>query len=190
MVKTDYIGFRLGEETMEKLSKIAAKENISAGKMAKRLLIQVCNLRSLTPTDEYVKFSINTIKVLLSYIPPKIFKDKVEEYVKSTIFNIKFAYGKDVNYENLDDFMNFVNEYVGPKGMKWFTDYELKREDNTMQFRGIHNLGIGFSHFYINSANLFMKMEFDAEVIPNSIEFSDNYVTAKYELDPNFLSKI
>jgi len=165
--KSNFLGFRLSEEILDRLDLIAKQQNKSRGLIAKDAIEQWLNLEIFNQTNQMIMISKNIFSQILSKLDDEylniIAKDSVDQFSDIMTFLI----AKPMNEVNLEVYADFSINFFGKNGLKWFNTIDIQIQDSQFTFRGLHDLdevfSNFFSHFYKYLLSEYFKLNFSTE---------------------------
>ncbi|MFX1456395.1 MAG: CopG family ribbon-helix-helix protein [Promethearchaeota archaeon] len=165
--KSNFLGFRLSEETINRLDLIAKQQNKTRGLIAKDAIEQWLNLEIFNQTNQMIMISKMIFIQVLSRLDEEnlnmIAKDSVNQFSDIMAFLI----AKPLNEVNIEVYSNFSIDFFGKNGLKWFNTIDIQIQDNTFTFRGLHDLDETFSkffhYFYLHLLSEYFNLDFSTE---------------------------
>jgi len=180
--KSNFLGFRLSEEVLNKLELIAKQENKTRGLIAKDAIEQWLNLELFNQTNEMIMIS----KSIFSKILAKLDEQSLEIIAKdfADLFSdiLKFSTAKPMNEETLKSYTIFLINFLGKNGLKWFNTLDIYTQDNTFVFRGLHDMEEVYSIFFTKFFRYLLSEYFDLEFTTKLEEKTSNLIYLEFKL--------
>ncbi|MFX1313658.1 MAG: CopG family ribbon-helix-helix protein [Promethearchaeota archaeon] len=180
--KSNFLGFRLSEETLYKLDLLAKQDNKTRGLVAKDAIEQWLNLELFNQTNEMIMISKTVFSKILSRLDEEelnvIAKDSADLF--SNI--MKFLVAKTMNDKSLKTYAIISINFFGKNGLKWFNTLDIQIQDNTYIFRGLHDLDEVFSHFFSKFYKYLLSEHFNLDFIIKMEEKTSNLIHLDFNL--------
>jgi len=180
--KSNFLGFRLSEEVLNKLELIAKQENKTRGLIAKDAIEQWLNLELFNQTNEMIMIS----KSIFSKILAKLDEQSLEIIAKdfADLFSdiLKFSTAKPMNEETLKSYTIFLINFLGKNGLKWFNTLDIYTQDNTFVFRGLHDMEEVYSIFFTKFFRYLLSEYFDLDFTTKLEEKTSNLIYLEFKL--------
>lgn len=170
--KSNFLGFRLSEEVLERLDLIAKQQNKTRGLVAKDAIEQWINLEIFNQTNQMIMISKTGFTQILSNLKGELLNNVAKDFVNQLSDIMTFLIAKPMSEETLKDYANFSIDFLGRNGLKWFNTIDIQIQDNLFIFRGLHDLdevySNFFSHFYKYLLSEYFKLNFSIETEINT----------------------
>ncbi|MFX1592390.1 MAG: CopG family ribbon-helix-helix protein [Promethearchaeota archaeon] len=145
---SNFLGFRLSEEILEKLDLIAKQQNKTRGLIAKDAIEQWLNLEIFNQTNQMIMISKNAFSRILSKLDNEYLNIMAKDFVDQFSDIITFLLAKPMNEETLEAHAGFSINFFGKNGLKWFNTIDIQIQNSLFIFRGLHDLDESFSNFF------------------------------------------
>ncbi|MFW9822868.1 MAG: CopG family ribbon-helix-helix protein [Candidatus Thorarchaeota archaeon] len=180
--KSNFLGFRLSEEVINKLELLARQENKTRGLIAKDAIEQWLNLELLNQTNAMIMIS----KSIFSKILAKLDEVSINVIAKdfADIFSdiMKFSTAKPMNEETLKPYTKFLINFFGKNGLKWFNTLDIRTIDNSFIFRGLHDIDEVYSNFFTKFFKYLLSEYFDLNFTTKIEEKTSNLIHLEFKL--------
>jgi len=180
--KSNFLGFRLSEEILNKLDLLAKQDNKTRGLVAKDAIEQWLNLELFNQTNEMIMISKTVFSKILSRLDEEdlnvIAKDSVDLF--SNI--MKFLVAETMNDETLKAYATFSINFFGKNGLKWFNTLDIQIQDNKYLFRGLHDLDEIFSNFFSRFYKYLLSEYFNLDFVIIMEEKTSNLIHLEFNL--------
>ena len=174
--KSNFLGFRLSEETLTKLDLIAKQQGKTRGLVAKDAIEQWVNLEFFNQTNEMITISKTFFSNLLSSVNEEEIIEISKKLVELIADIMKFSVIKPMNRNTLPNYADFSTSFFGKTGLNWFNSFDIQIQDDHFIFRGLHDLDESFSQFFVdfyqNLLSDYFKLDYKSkieETTPNLI---------------------
>jgi len=176
------IGLRLSKEAIQKLEIIAHNNNQTLNFVAKNAILEWLEIFSRVRQQGMMILGKPLTKNLLETIDVEKLKSLAETTAKRNVDFYQFVLGKHLSKETLNDFIKNTPKLLGNTGLMWFDHMEAKREEDSVYFKCIHNIGEKWSKFLVFFFNYLMEQYFDLELIEDNVKYSKNSLYLEYKL--------
>ncbi|MFX1259311.1 MAG: CopG family ribbon-helix-helix protein [Promethearchaeota archaeon] len=180
--KSNFLGFRLSDEILNKLDLLAKQDNKTRGLVAKDAIEQWLNLELFNQTNEMIMISKTVFSKILSRLSEEdltmIAKDMADLF--SNI--MKFLVAETMSDETLNAYANFSINFFGKNGLKWFNTLDIQFQDTIYIFRGLHDLDEIFSNFFSKFYKYLLSEYFNIAFIINMEEKTSNLIHLEFNL--------
>ena len=178
--KSNFLGFRLAEEELKKLKRIAQYEDKTPGKVAKEAVKQWLNLESFAQATNMVIISKQFFIKLLSFVDEKSLDAIAEEMADLTADIVKYMLIKPLNREAIEDFIIFTPKFLGKSGLRWFDVIEIFFENNHVYLKGLHNMGKDFSVFFACMSKYLIDKYFEFELNEDTMDLTSKLIFLEF----------
>lgn len=182
MVKKKLIGLRLSEEIILKLETIAHNNNQTVNSVAKNAILEWLEIFFRIRQQGMIILGKPIPSELLETIDIETLKSMAEATAKRKVDFFQFILGKHLSKETLDDFIKYTPKILGNNGLMWFDHIEVMREEKSIHFRGIHNIGENWSRFLIYFFNYLMKQYFNLESVDKNVRYTEKSLYIEYKI--------
>ena len=145
---SNFLGFRLSEKTLKRLDLVASQVGKTRGLIAKDAIKQWLTLEMLDQTNEMITVSKTLFVRMLQKIDEEDSKEFAEELAELIADIMKFLVNKPMNLVTFEQYTQFSINFFGKTGLKWFNTIDIQIKDNSLNFRGLHDLNENFSNFF------------------------------------------
>jgi len=180
--KSNFLGFRLSEEIINKLELIAKQDNKSRGLVAKDAIEQWLNLELFNQTNEMVMISKSIFSKVLSKLDEDYLNIIAKDFADLLSDIMKFSTAKPMNEETLKAYTIFSINFFGKNGLKWFNTLDIKSQDNMFLLRGLHDMDEVFSKFFTKFYKYLLSEYFDLDFFPKIEEKTSNLIHLEFNL--------
>jgi len=163
--KSNFLGFRLSEEIIDKLELIAKQENKSRGLVAKDAIEQWLNLELFNQTNEMIMISKSIFSKILSKLDEITLDIIAKDFADLFSDIMKFSTAKPMNEDTLKSYTIFLINFFGKNGLKWFNTLDIQTHDNSFIFRGLHDMDEIYSNFFTKFYKYLLSEYFDLELL-------------------------
>lgn len=176
------IGLRLSKEVIRKLEIIAHNNNQTINSVAKNAILEWLEIFSRARQQGMMILGKPLTKNLLETIDVEKLKSLAETTAKRKVDFYQFVLGKHLSKNTLSDFIKYTPKLLGNTGLMWFEHIEVMREEESVHFKGIHNLGEKWSRFLLFFFNYIMEQYFDGELNEENSKYTKNSLYLEYKL--------
>ena len=180
--KSNFLGFRLSEEVLNKLELIAKQENKTRGLVAKEAIEQWLNLELFNQTNEMIMISKSIFSKTLSKLDDASLDIIAKDFADLFSDIMKFSTAKPMNEETLKSYISFLINFFGKNGLKWFNTLDIKSQDNMFLLRGLHDMDEVFSKFFTKFYKYLLSEYFDLDFFPKIEEKTSNLIHLEFNL--------
>lgn len=180
--KSNFIGFRLSEEVINKLELIAKQENKTRGLVAKDAIEQWLNLELFNQTNEMIMMSKTIFSKILSKLDDISLDIIAEDFADLFSDIMKFSTAKPMNEETLKSYTAFLIKFFGKNGLKWFNTLDIQTRDNSFIFRGLHDMEEVYSNFFTKFYKFLLSKYFELEFTTKIEEKTSNLIHLEIKL--------
>lgn len=175
--KSNFLGFRLPEDVLEKLELIAKQKATTRGIAAKNGIEQWINRELYNQSNQMINIPKNLLTNLLSFKYSKEQYNKtIQESVNIITDIMKFIISKPMNEETFEDYMKFSIYFFGSKGLNWFNTFDININENNFFLMGLHDLDEKFSNFFQIFYKKLLTEHFNFNIIMNLEETTSNLI--------------
>ncbi|NVM43708.1 MAG: hypothetical protein HWN79_02235 [Candidatus Lokiarchaeota archaeon] len=179
--KSNYLGFRLSEEVLNKLDLIAQQENKSRGLVAKDAIEQWLNLELFNQNNNLIMISKTTFSKFLSKVNDEDLNSLANEVSSLYSDLMKFLVAEPMNDDSLKSYTGVSIELFGKNGLKWFNTIDIQIQKNILIFRGLHDLDEIFSNYFSFLYKNLLSEFFELELILTREEKTSNLVHLEFD---------
>jgi hypothetical protein len=176
------IGLRLSKEVIQKLEIIAHNNNQTINFVAKNAILEWVEILFRIRQQGMMILGKPLTKNLLETIDVEKLKSLAETTAKRNVDFYQFVLGKNLSKETLSDFIKYTPKLLGHTGLMWFEHIEVMKEEESVHFKGIHNLGEKWSRFLIFFFNYLMEQYFNLELSEENVKYTKNSLYLEYKL--------
>ncbi|MGB5911921.1 MAG: hypothetical protein WBH31_12070 [Promethearchaeia archaeon] len=181
--KSNFLGFRLPEDVLEKLELIAKQKATTRGIAAKNGIEQWINRELYNQTNQMITIPK---KLLINLLSIKDSKEKFNKIIKESADIItdimKFIISKPMNEETFEEYLKFSILFFGSNELNWFNTFDININENNFNLIGLHDLDENFSNFFQVFYKHLLREYFNFNIIINLEETTSNLI----HLDLNF----
>ncbi|MFX1325000.1 MAG: hypothetical protein ACFE8N_08585 [Promethearchaeota archaeon] len=160
-IKNNFLGFRLSEDTLERLDLIAKQNNKTRGLIAKDAIEQWLNLEIYNQTNQMIMVSKTIFSQILSKLDEETLSMVARNFVDQFTDIMTFITAKLMSEETLEHYADFSINFFGKNGLKWFNTIDIQIQDSSFTFRGLHDLDDVFSNFFSQSYKYLLSKYFE-----------------------------
>ena len=182
---SNFLGFRLSEKTLKRLDLIANQVGKTRGLIAKDAIKQWLTLEMLDQTNEMITISKTLFVRMLQKIDDEVSNDFAEELAELIADIMKFLVNKPMNLKTLDHYTQFSINFYGKTGLKWFNTIDIQIQNNTLNFRGLHDLNENFSVFFTNFYKYLLSQHFNINYKEKVVDLTPNLIHLEFNLKQN-----
>ena len=175
------IGLRLSEKNIHKLEVIAHNNNQTVNSVAKNAILEWLEIISRVRQQGMIILGKPLTSELFETMDIENLKSMAEATAKRKVDFFQFILGKHLNKETLDDFIKYTPKILGANGLMWFDHIEVMREEKSLHFKGIHNIGENWSRFLIYFFNYLMKQYFNMELVDKNVRYTKKSLYIEYK---------
>ncbi|MFX1378213.1 MAG: CopG family ribbon-helix-helix protein [Promethearchaeota archaeon] len=184
MKKTsNFLGFRLSEEIIEKLELIAKQENKTRGLVAKDAIEQWLNLELLNQTNQMIMISKSIFSKILSKLDAQTLNIIAKDFADLFSDLMKFSTAKPMNEETLRSYTAFLINFFGKNGLKWFNTLDIQTRENSFIFRGLHDMDEVYSNFFTEFYKYLLSKYFELEFTTKIEEKTSNLIHLEFKIN-------
>ncbi len=180
--KSNFLGFRLSEEVINKLELIAKQENKTRGLVAKDAIEQWLNLELLNQNNSMIMISKSIFSKILSKSDDLTLDIIAKDFADLFSDIMKFSTAKQMNEETLKSYTAFIINFFGKNGLKWFNTLDIQTQDNSFIFRGLHDMDEGYSNFFTIFYKYLLSEYFDIEYTTKIEEKTSNLIHLEFKI--------
>ncbi len=176
------IGLRLSKEIIKKLETIAHNNNQTINFVARNAILEWLEIYFRARQQRMMILGKPLIKDLLELIDIEKLKSLAEATAKRKVDFYQFVLGKHLSKETLRDFIKYTPKLLGNTGLMWFEYIEAMREEESVHFKCLHNMGEKWSRFLMFFFNYLMEQYFNLELIEDNVKYTKNSLYLEYKL--------
>ncbi len=180
--KSNFLGFRLSEEIMNKLELIAKQENKTRGLVAKDAIEQWLNLELFNQTNEMIMISKSIFSKILSKLDNQSLEIIAKDFGDLFSDIMKFSTAKPMNEDTLKSYTSFLINFFGKNGLKWFNTLDIQNRDNAFTFRGLHDMDEVYSNFFTKFYKYLISEYFELDFTTNFEEKTSNLIHLEFKI--------
>jgi len=180
--KSNFLGFRLSEEILDKLELIAKQENKTRGIVAKDAIEQWLNLELFNQTNEMIMVSKSIFSKILSKLDDLSLDAIAKDFADLLSDIMKFSMAKPMNEDTFKSYIAFLIDFFGKNGLKWFNTIDIQIRDNSFIFRGLHDMDEVYSNFFSKFYNFLLSEYFELEYTTKIEEKTSNLIHLEFKL--------
>lgn len=180
--KSNFLGFRLSEDVINKLELIAKQENKTRGLVAKDAIEQWLNLELFNQTNEMMMISKSIFSKILTKLDDISLENIAKDFADLFSDIMKFSTAKQMNEETLKWYTEFLINFFGKSGLKWFNTLDIHTRDNFFIFRGLHDMDEVYSNFFTKFYKFLLSEYFDLDFTTKIEEKTSNLVHLEFKL--------
>ncbi|MFX1375088.1 MAG: CopG family ribbon-helix-helix protein [Promethearchaeota archaeon] len=181
--QSNFLGFRLSENTLSKLDLIAQQENKTRGLVAKDAIDQWLNLELFNQTNEMIMISKSIFSKILNKLDDSSLEIIAKDFADLLSDIMKFSTAKPMNEETLKSYIDFSINFFGKNGLKWFNTLDIQNQASTLIFRGLHDMDEIYSIFFTKFYKYLLSKYFDLKYSTNLEEKTSNLIHLEFLLD-------
>ena len=179
--KSNFLGFRLSEEILDKLELIAKQENKTRGIVAKDAIEQWLNLELFNQTNEMIMLSKSIFAKILSKLDDLSLDAIAKDFADLLSDIMKFSMAKPMNEDTFKSYIAFLIDFFGKNGLKWFNTIDIQIRDNSFIFRGLHDMDEVYSNFFSKFYNFLLSEYFELEYTTKIEEKTSNLIHLEFK---------
>lgn len=179
---SNFLGFRLSEQVINKLELIAKQENKTRGLVAKDAIEQWLNLELFNQTNEMIMISKSIFSKILTKLDDISLENIAKDFADLFSDIMKFSTAKQMNEETLKLYTEFLINFFGKNGLKWFNTVDIQTLDNFFIFRGLHDMDEVYSIFFTKFYKYLLSEYFDLDFTTTIEERTSNLVHLEFKL--------
>ncbi len=180
--KSNFLGFRLSEEVLNKLELIAKQENKTRGLVAKDAIEQWLNLELFNQTNEMIMISKSIFSKILSKLDNLSLDNIAKDFADLFSDIMKFSTAKPMNGDTFKSYIAFLIEFFGKNGLKWFNTLDIQVRDKLFIFRGLHDMDEVYSNFFTKFYKFLLSKYFEIEFTTKIEEKTSNLIHLEFKL--------
>jgi predicted DNA-binding protein len=180
--KSNFLGFRLSEEILDKLELIAKQQNKTRGLVAKDAIEQWLNLELFNQTNEMIMVSKSIFSKILSKIDDLSLDIIAKDFTDLLSDIMKFSTAKPMNEDTFKSYTTFLIDFFGKNGLKWFNTIDIQVQDNSFIFRGLHDMDEVYSNFFSKFYKYLLSEYFELDYTTNMEEKTSNLIHLEFKL--------
>ena len=180
--KSNFLGFRLSEDVIDKLELIASQENKSRGLIAKDAIEQWLNLEMFNQTNEMIIMSKSIFSKILAKLDDQSLENIAKDLADMLSDIMKFSTAKPMNEETLKSYTAFLMMFFGKNGLKWFNTLDIQNQDNFFIFRGLHDMDEIYSEFFTKFYKYLLSEYFEINYTTKIEEKTSNLIHLEFKL--------
>jgi len=180
--KSNFLGFRLSEEVLNKLELIAKQENKTRGLVAKEAIEQWLNLELFNQTNEMIMISKSIFSKTLSKLDDASLDIIAKDFADLFSDIMKFSTAKPMNEETLKSYISFLINFFGKNGLKWFNTLDIQSRGNSFIFRGLHDMDEVYSNFFTKFYKYLLSDYFELEFTTKIEEKTSNLIHLEFKI--------
>ena len=180
--KSNFLGFRLSEDVIDKLELIASQENKSRGLIAKDAIEQWLNLEMFNQTNEMIIMSKSIFSKILAKLDDQSLENIAKDLADMLSDIMKFSTAKPMNEETLKSYTAFLMMFFGKNGLKWFNTLDIQNQDNFFIFRGLHDMDEVYSEFFTKFYKYLLSEYFEINYTTKIEEKTSNLIHLEFKL--------
>ncbi|MFX0081991.1 MAG: CopG family ribbon-helix-helix protein [Candidatus Hodarchaeota archaeon] len=180
--KSNFLGFRLSEEIINKLELIAKQENKTRGLVAKDAIEQWLNLELLNQTNEMIMISKSIFSKILSKLDDLSLDIIAKDFADLFSDIMKFSTAKPMNEDTFKSYTAFLINFFGKNGLKWFNTLDIQVRENSFIFRGLHEMDEVYSNFFSKFYKSLLSEYFELEYTTKMEEKTSNLIHLEFKL--------
>ncbi|MFX1428496.1 MAG: CopG family ribbon-helix-helix protein [Promethearchaeota archaeon] len=181
--RSNFLGFRLSEETLSKLDLIAQQQNKTRGLVAKDAIEQWLNLELFNQTNEMIMISKSIFSKILSNLDEQSLESVAKDFAKLLSDIMKFTTARPMNEETLKSYIDFSVEFFGRNGLKWFNTLDISTQGKYLIFRGLHDMDEVYSIFFTEFYKFLLSEYFNLDFTSNLEEKTSNLIHLEFILN-------
>ncbi|MBY9007858.1 MAG: hypothetical protein KGD63_14040 [Candidatus Lokiarchaeota archaeon] len=179
---SNFLGFRLSEDILNKLDVIAHHENKSRGLVAKDAIEQWLNLEFFNQTNEMIMITKSIFSKILSKLDDLSLENIAKDFADLFSDVMKFSTAKPMNEETMKFYTTFSLQFFGKNGLKWFNTLDIQNQDKSFIFRGLHDMDDIFSNFFTKFYKYLLSEYFDLDFTTKVEDKTSNLVHLEFKL--------
>ncbi|MFW9971926.1 MAG: hypothetical protein ACFFDF_17185 [Candidatus Odinarchaeota archaeon] len=179
---SNFLGFRLSEELINKLELIGRQENKTRGLVAKDAIEQWLNLELFNQTNEMIMISKSIFTKILSKLDDVSLETIAKDFADLFSDIMKFSTAKQMNEETLKSYTTFLINFFGKNGLKWFNTLDIQTRENYFIFRGLHDMDEVYSIFFTKFYKYLLSEYFDIEFTTQIEEKTTNLIHLEFTI--------
>ncbi|MFX1371757.1 MAG: CopG family ribbon-helix-helix protein [Promethearchaeota archaeon] len=180
--KSNFLGFRLSEEVLNKLELIAKQENKTRGLVAKDAIEQWLNLELFNQTNQMMMISKSIFSKILSKLDEQSLDTIAKDFADLFSDIMKFSTAKPMNEDNLKLYTTFLINFFGKNGLKWFNTLDIQTRDNSFIFRGLHDMDEVYSKFFTQFYKFLLSEYFNLEFTTKVEDTTSNLIHLDFKM--------
>lgn len=180
--KTNFLGFRLSEDILNKLDLIAQQENKTRGLVAKDAIEQWLNLELFNQTNEMIIVSKSIFSKILSKLDDRSIDIIAKDFADLFSDVMKFSTAKPMNEDTFKSYTTFLIKFFGKNGLKWFNTLDIQNQDNFYIFRGLHDMDEAYSDFFSKFYKYLLSEYFDLNYTTRLEDKTSNLIHLEFKL--------
>ena len=87
-----------------------------------------------------------------------------------------------MNEETLKSYTDFLINFFGRNGLKWFNTLDIQNKENIFIFRGLHDMDDVYSNFFANFYKFLLSEYFDLDFTTKIEEKTSNLIHLEFRL--------
>jgi len=180
--KSNFLGFRLSQKILDNLDLIARQENKTRGLIAKNAIEQWLNLELFNQTNEMIMISKTVFSKILSKLDDEDINIIANDF--SDLFSdiMKFYIAKPIDDDTLKVYSEFLMNFLGKNGLKWFNTLDIQIQDKNCIFIGLHDLNEVFSNFFTQFYKDLLSKYFNLDFITKIEDTTSNLIHLEVKL--------
>ncbi|MFX0000428.1 MAG: CopG family ribbon-helix-helix protein [Candidatus Hodarchaeota archaeon] len=179
--QSNFLGFRLSEGIINKLDLIAKQQNKTRGLVAKDAIEQWLNLELFNQTNEMIMMSKSIFSKILSKLDDSSLDIIAKDFADLFSDIMKFLTAKLMNEETLKSYTDFLINFFGRNGLKWFNTLDIQTKENSFIFRGLHDMDEVYSNFFTKFYKFLLSEYFDLDFTTKIEEKTSNLIHLEFK---------
>ena len=180
--QNNFLGFRLSEGIINKLELIAKQQNKTRGLVAKDAIEQWLNLELFNQTNDMIMISKSIFSKILSKLDDTSLDIIAKDFADLFSDIMKFTTAKPMNETTLKSYTDFLIDFFGKNGLKWFNTLDIQTKDIFLIFRGLHDMDEVYSNFFTKFYKFLLSQYFDLDFTTRIEEKTSNLIHLEFRL--------
>jgi len=178
----NFLGFRLSENDIFKLEKIAKIENRSRSLVAKQAVKNWITLESFRKTNNMIIITKSMFYQLLSKVDEELIDSLVVEIAELLADITRFNIPETMDFKNFKIYSKNIIRFLSNTGIRWFNTIDFILKKDVLTIKGLHDLDEGFSDFFTLMIEYYLKTFFSIELDNKTKDISSNLIYLEYTI--------
>ncbi|MFX0188831.1 MAG: hypothetical protein ACFE8A_13985 [Candidatus Hodarchaeota archaeon] len=180
--KSNFLGFRLGENEINRLDYIAKLDNKSRSMIAKQAVENWINLESFRKTNNMFVITKSMFLKLVSIAEEDTLNDLAAEMAYLIADVLRYVVIKPINSKSFNIYSKNIINLLGISGIRWFNSLDLSLNERKIIVKGLHDLDDNFAYFFIKVILNLLETHFNFDLKEIVKEYSSNLIYLEYQI--------
>lgn len=180
----NFLGFRLSENDIIKLEKIAKNENRSRSLIAKQAVKNWITLESFRKTNKMIITTKSILKSMYSQFLSKANEELLTSLAVDTADLLaditRYNITAEMDIKNFRIYTRNLINLLGNTGFRWFNKIDFIVKKDRLKIKGLHDLDEGFSEFFTLMIEYYLETFFNIELDNTIKDISSSLIYLEY----------